>query len=100
MADAPNFHSEQLTVGASTTGAVATAFGFGARTLRLLNTEAVDFYVRPGTTSTADVSTGSMRVRACSEVVLPGLPPLRGLAAYTTSTSASAKLLGVTALGG
>lgn len=95
----PNYYSERLTVSASTTAGAGAAFGFNARYLKLLNTEATDFYVKLGATGELVATTADMRVRACSEVVLPGLPPVFGLAAYTTSTAAAAKVLDVTALG-
>lgn len=93
----PNQYSTQAAIAAST-GVVADSFGFNGRYLRLLNTEAVDWYVN--LTSTVSADTGSMRVRACSEVVLPSLPPFAGFAAYTTSTGAGPFKLGVTVLSG
>ena len=93
----PNYYSTQAPVTASSTDVVADAFGFNAKTLRFLNTEAVDFYVR--TDSGGVASTADMRIRACSETVLQSMPMISGFTAYTTSTSAAAKLLGLTALG-
>ena len=93
-----NYYSTQWAIAQGTTSAVGDAWGFPASVLRFLNTEAADFYVRLNSTTAA--STADMRVRACSEFALSGLPPVVGLTVYTTSTSASAKLLGVTALGG
>lgn len=95
----PNYESFTLTQATCSTAGDVRALGFNATYLKLLNTEAVDWYVDLKSTSAADATTGDMRVRACSEVVLPSLPPVAALAAYTTSTSASAKLLYVTALG-
>lgn len=100
MPQKPNYYSEALAQSASSTAGAASGWAFDACTLKLLNTEAVDFYVQLDSTTAADASTGDMRIRACSEVVLTSLPPVRGLAAYTTSTSASAKILNLTALGG
>ena len=94
----PNYYSTQLAVSASTTAVAAEGWTFPASAIRLLNTEATDFYVRLNSTTVA--TTADMRVRACSEVVMTGTPPIGGLTIYTTSTSASAKLLGVTAIGG
>ena len=95
----PNYYTERLTVGVSTTAGAAAAFGFNATYLKLLNTEATDWFVRLNSTSVA-ATTADMRVRACSEVVMPMVPPCAGLTAYTTSTAAAAKVLDVTALGG
>lgn len=98
LVQGPNYFSTQLAVASGSTAIAADGWGFPASALRFLNTEATDFYARLNSTTAA--TTADMRIRACSEVVWSGLPPVGGLAIYTTSTGASAKLLGVTALGG
>jgi hypothetical protein len=94
----PQYASATLSQSASSTGGAATAFGFRARWLKFLNTESVDWWVNLKSTSASGASTADMRIRACSEVVMPNLPQIAGLAGYTTSTAAAAKLLYVTAL--
>lgn len=91
-----NVYSAGLSCPAST-GVISAAWGFPATFLRMLNTNAVDIYVGLGSSSVA--TTDGLRVRACSDLVLPCVPPIDALTAYATSTGA-ASVLNVTALGG
>lgn len=94
--EAPSYFSTNLLPPASSTGATGQMFGFAATYLRFLNTSAVDIYCNLKSSSAA--STSDFRVRACSEVVLPSLPCVTGLAIYSTSTGAAPPTLNVTAL--
>ncbi len=93
-----NEYTTQATQTLSSTSIVADRFGFNATVVRLLNQEAVDFYVSFKSTSVA--TSGSMRVRSCSEFTLFNLAPTAGFSAWTTSTSASVKTLSIAAFGG
>lgn len=95
---APNYYSTRFTGGNSSTAIDADAFGFNARLLRFINTEAVDFYVRLGSTQYA--TTADLRIRSCSELTLPLPAPVYGVATFSTSTAASALKLGLVAVGG
>lgn len=90
----PNYYSAPVTC-PTTTGVSAVGFGFPATFLRLMNTNAVDIYASLQSSSAA--STADLRVRACSELVLAGVPPVSVLTAYSTSTGTS-PVLNVTAM--
>jgi hypothetical protein len=92
----PNVYSAALSCPAST-GVIGAGIGFPATYLRFVNSNAVDIYV--GLNSSTLATTEGLRVRACSEVTLAGIPPISVLTAYATSTGA-ASVLNVTALGG
>jgi hypothetical protein len=97
MANAPNYYSTQAALGNATTSGIIVAFGFDATAMRLANYEAVDMYVNlVGNLPT----TADLYLRACSDRILSAVPRLAGLGVVTTSTSAVAKILRVTALGG
>ena len=96
----PNYYSSTPSIVVSTTCALGVTFGFNVTYLRLSNQEAAaDFYLNFTSTSPNGanrVTTTDFFVRACSEVILPNLPAIRGFALYTTSTAATVKTLHVT----
>ncbi len=93
----PNWYSTQLTFSTTTTDERnVIGLGFPATALRVINSCADDVYVRLGSSGVA--TSADMRVRACSELGLSGLPPFSFVSLYTTA--ATGTKAGVTALGG
>lgn len=91
----PNFYSAVPSFTTTSTGA-ANVFdvGFQATAIRVVNSCNDDVYARfDGTVPTS----GDLRIRACSDLSMSGLPPFSYVGFYTTST---AHKLNLTVLGG
>ena len=106
MGAQPNYYSASLNLGNATTcndGAPTfvdrnSGQKFEASFVRLRSLEtAIDIYVNyyGGVATTMDSI-----VRACSDTGFFRVPPMSGLTAYTTSTTAANKVLNVTVMGG
>lgn len=107
MTAQPNYYNKVQALGNATTSGDTLDFldqvsqkPFEATLLRLYNYEtAIDIYVNMSGRGNKATTT-DLRVRACSDLGWAPVPRISSITAYTTSTSAADKLLGVVALGG